>query len=1087
MKARALHFVLAVAVAISVLGAGSRPASAAGVTVVKSDGVVRIDTNRVGVLDPGDTVGFEVRITNSTTQPVVLDFQDSLTTGLASLDILSVPEDVVFNPDPIKTMQFRLDSYMNSGPGSPLPYMTANCTSTDPSFVESGVYAGMLSGVDAETGERYYGCCSELNQNISFSTYNMLLWNSPLSAPLQDGRPAVTGKPISLQQKHMIQGVFHCLGVNNARTITSLGAQDLSIAEGASQLMSPRITNEQAAAAQIACWEIVHEPWNGPSSISLTEGLLRWTVNDGTGYGLPASFVSTFDSIVSCATAYATSTGAQPTLCDTSKKQLMVRGINIQPSATAVIMVTAVVTKDAADGQRLVNVAAVDVDRDGIFDIYAGGSTGPVSNVQTPVESGELCSTGYQISTVVGDGKGGLTGDGGPASQARLYYPMQAAVDTWNNVYIADYSNHVVRCVDARTGVIRTVAGKPNTSGYAGDGGVATNALLSLPSDVWVRGDELYIAEMGNNVIRRVDLLTSQIVTVVGTGTPGYTGDGGPATSATLNKPRSVLVDAAGNIYIADTFNFAIRRVDVCSGLIETIAGTGVAGHANDGDIAVHTTLEWVHDLALRSDGLLYFSEQNGYNLVRRIVNGKIETVCGRQGNSGLGDCGPALDAALNKPYAIAFDTRDNLYIADMLDHRVRVVEATTGLIATLAGTGVAGYNGDGMLGARAQLNNPTGLAVTSNNILYIVDRYNHRLRKLDLQSPAVLQSFPPVASGVIDRIAGTGVAGYNGDGSDATRFQLSYPGGIALDNQGNLIVADRSNHRIRKVLPNGNIVTIAGKLGGRGYAGDGGPAVNATLNFPTDVAIDASGNIYFSDQSNHVVRKISALTGTISRIAGDGTGVAGFAGDAGPAVAAKLNEPEGVAVLGSTLYISDRSNNRVRAVDLGSSGTINTIAGNGTSGLVVDNVAAVASALDSPRGLTVDADGTLYVSSFGQGRVRKISGGIISTVAGSGLSGYAGDGGPAVSAKLNQPCDVCLGPSGTLLVVDSRNNVVRSINAAGTISTIAGTGVAGASGDKGPATAAQLNSPVSVCADGAGHVFISDRLNHAVRMMLLP
>jgi len=659
-----------------------------------------------------------------------------------------------------------------------------------------------------------------------------------------------------------------------------------------------------------------------------------------------------------------------------------------------------------------------------------------------------------------------------------VYFPTQVALDAQGNLYIADRSNHVVRMVDRSTSLVSTVAGIPQVRGYSGDGGLATAATLDLPSDLAVHGNDLYIAEMGNHVIRKVDLATGTIDTMAGNVTAGYSGDGGPATAAQLNAPRSVMVDVAGNVYIGDTFNFAIRRVDAASGTIESILGTGTHGHTADGEPAAGSPVEWVMDMAMTTgcegDPVLYFTEQDGYNLIRRIVNGNLETVAGQFGAGDWGDCGPAELSSLKKPYGLALDTRGNLYIADAGNHKVRMVDIASGLITVIAGTGEAGDSGDGGLGVAAQLNNPTGVVVSADNVLYIVDSNNHRIRAMDLDQPETVETppFPGVDTGIIDTIAGTGVAGYEGDGADPRTKPLSYPGRLAVDAQGNVIVADRSNHRVRKIYTNWRIVTLAG-TGRRGYSGDGGNGLTADLNFPTDVAVAADGTVYVSDQYNHVVRAILA-----------GTGAAGYNGD-GPGTATQLNYPDGLALAGSTLYISDWMNHLVRALDL-ATGAVTTVAGMpGAVGRGGELVPATATPLDTPQGLDFDTfTGVLYIAERGNNRVRCLTPeGQIFTWAGNGISGYWGDGGLATIGQLNRPMDVVVGPGGEIYIAEYGNHVVRIVHPDGTLGTFAGTPLApGYAGDEGPAAGAQLNAPFGVAVNGDGDLFISDRLNHVIR-----
>jgi len=329
--------------------------------------------------------------------------------------------------------------------------------------------------------------------------------------------------------------------------------------------------------------------------------------------------------------------------------------------------------------------------------------------------------------------------------------------------------------------------------------------------------------------------------TIAGTGVRGYSGDNGPATNAQLNRPWGLAVDSIGNIYIADRINNRVRRVSV-DGQITTIAGTGIAGYS--------------------------------------------------------GDTGPAINAQLDGPWNLAFDSSGNLYVSDLNNQRVRKINVN-GIISTIAGTGVAGYNADGIQATTADLNTPWGLAVDSSGNVYVADSDNHRIRKVTV-------------GGIISTIAGTGVAGYNADGIQATTAQLNTPSGVTLDSSGNVYIVDRSNHRVRKVAINGIISTIAGN-GRAGYSGDGVIATDVRVNYPTSIALDSTGNVYIADSSNQRVRKVT-LDGIISTIAGNGQ--AGYSGDGALATQARLNTPSGIALdfLGN-LYFCEVFNDIARKV----------------------------------------------------------------------------------------------------------------------------------------------------------------------------
>jgi subtilisin family serine protease/sugar lactone lactonase YvrE len=335
----------------------------------------------------------------------------------------------------------------------------------------------------------------------------------------------------------------------------------------------------------------------------------------------------------------------------------------------------------------------------------------------------------------------------------------------------------------------------------------------------------------------------------------------------------------------------------------------------------------------------------------------------------------------------------------------------------------------------------------------------------------------------VVVTVAGTGMWGYSGDGGPAISAQLGQPEGVATDAAGNIYIAEYLNNRVRRVGTDGIITTVAG-TGRWGYSGDGGPATSAEFADPAGVAMDAAGNLYVSDSYYSVIRKV-APDGTISRVAG--TGPWGYSGDGGPATSAQLNNPEALAVdAAGNLYIGDNLNSRVRKV--APDGTITTVAGSGTGGWGYsgDGGPGTSAQISEARALAVDAAGNLYIADTYNEAIRKLTpDGIITTVAGNGTQGYSGDGGPATSAQLNLPWGIAVGAAGNFYIADGANAVVRQVLADGTITTVAGNGVRGYSGDGGPATDAELNYPFGMAVNGAGNIFFSDYDNSAVRVLL--
>jgi sugar lactone lactonase YvrE len=327
-----------------------------------------------------------------------------------------------------------------------------------------------------------------------------------------------------------------------------------------------------------------------------------------------------------------------------------------------------------------------------------------------------------------------------------------------------------------------------------------------------------------------------------------------------------------------------------------------------------------------------------------------------------------------------------------------------------------------------------------------------------------------------ITTLAGSGAYGYAGDSGPATSARLNMAGGVAVDAQGNTYIADTWNHRVRKIA--GGIVTTLAGTGQEGSAGNGGPAAQATLSFPRAVAVDAQGNVYVSDTGNSAVRKITP-NGTISAFAG--TGAVGFAGDLGAATSARLSYPRGLAVdSNGNVYVADTWNYRIRKIS--AAGTIQTVAGNGSYGVFGDGGQAVNASLGAIEALALDAQGNLYISDPYHHRVRRIgTGGVITTVVGGSFGDY-GDGGAAAIAKLKYPRGVAVDQQGNLLLADSMNHRIRKALVSGSISTVAGTGSAGYSGDGGLATGAQLNTPGGLAIDSAGSLVLADLLNYRVR-----
>ena len=338
------------------------------------------------------------------------------------------------------------------------------------------------------------------------------------------------------------------------------------------------------------------------------------------------------------------------------------------------------------------------------------------------------------------------------------------------------------------------------------------------------------------------------ITSFAGNGTAGYSGDGGQAALAQINRVVGLAVDAAGNIYLAEELNNRVRKVDA-NGVITTFAGTGVAGFGGDTGPAAQAQLSGPLGVCVSPSGDVYVTDQ-GNKRVRKISSGTITTVAGNGSSGNSGDGGAATAAAMTIPIRCAVDASGNLFIVDQGAFVIRKVD-TSGIISTYAGT-TQGFSGDGGPATQARMNNPTALAFDASGNLYVTDQFNHRIRRID-------------SSGTILTVAGNGSAAFSGDGGPATSASLNYPGGIVLDSSGTLFLVDCVNERVRKVS-GGTISTVAG-TGATGYAGDGGPALQAQFNNPFAITLDEAGNLYVGDIANNRVRKISGAAAGIGPI----------------------------------------------------------------------------------------------------------------------------------------------------------------------------------------------------------------------------
>jgi sugar lactone lactonase YvrE len=657
------------------------------------------------------------------------------------------------------------------------------------------------------------------------------------------------------------------------------------------------------------------------------------------------------------------------------------------------------------------------------------------------------------ISTLAG---GAMPATPAPGASVSIPVSFGVAVDSAGDIYFPSPNLNAVFKMDS-SGTVWRIAGS-GVSGFSGDGAAALAAELNGPNGVAVdSAGDVYIADTNNRRIRKVDT-SGNITTVAGNGSTAYSGDGGPAIAAAIGIPYGLAVDSNANVYFSDVDNEVVRMV-APSGIITTVAGNGSYGYSGDGQPATSAKLNGPYGIAVDSSGNLYIADRSNFRIRMVSTSGIISTVAG-SGCCYGGDNGAATEALLYYPSGVAVDASGDLFIADTYNERIREVSA--GVITTIAGKGGSGFAGDGAAATQAELYFPLGVAVDGSGNLYIADSENARIRGVN-------------TSGVISTLVGGDVS----DGGLGVFAALDLPAGVVRDNAGDTYIADTFNNRVRMVAANGTITTVAG-TGVAGSTGDNGAAASAELNLPIGLALDGAGNLYIADSNNHRVRMVDSF-GNITTVAGNGICCAST-GDRGMAASAGIGTPYGLAVDSSgNLYISDVSNNVVREV---TGGNISTVAGVGSFGYSGDNGPATSAKLYDPTGIAVDGAGNLYIADRYNFRVRMVSSGTITTVAGNGLCCYAGDGGPATSARLDYPSGVAVDAAGDLYIADTYNQRVREVVAGGTIITVAGYGSSGRSGDGNLAIGATLSDPFGIAVDSAGNAAVADQYNNAVRLL---
>jgi hypothetical protein len=628
--------------------------------------------------------------------------------------------------------------------------------------------------------------------------------------------------------------------------------------------------------------------------------------------------------------------------------------------------------------------------------------------------------------------------------------PTATIEDTQGNLYVASPSSQYVFEMSGNT--LSAFAGR-GYIGFWGPTGQRLQKTLAAPTGLAIDAQgNIYIADAENNSIRKIDT-AGNLSTIAGISEPcpqSTCGDGRKAVNALLNNPQGVAVDAGGDVYIADTGDNRVRCVVMaakgCGGSFKPVgdivayAGTltscaNPTSACGDGGLAINANLNAPTGVALDSSGNVYITD-TADNRIREVSKKIINTIAGTGnscfGTATCGDGGPALSANLGAPHAVWVVSPTLYYIADARTNRIRAV--SSGTITTFAGDGAAGFAGDNGAPASAKMSGPTGVMVDASGNMFISDTGNQRVREI-----TGIGSSP-----IINTVVGGGNGG-DGGGALASGAELAAPYAVAVDKNNNYYIADTANNRVRVVntqsspitvatvvIPAGAIATVAG-TGDSGYAekNNGKAALNAALNEVRGVAVDSAGNVYVASSPDGVVWEVSNSTGIISQFAGDFkscNGPAPGCGDGGPASQAQLT---------------------------------------------------------TPSSLAIDAAGNVFITDPAANRIREVSNGTISTVAGTGSAGDSGDGGLATSAELNRPFGVAVDGAENIYIADSANNVIRcvvgtaggcggSTDGIGDIMTFAYTGAGGEfKGDGGPAIMGARWNPTEVAVDSRGNLFV--------------
>jgi sugar lactone lactonase YvrE len=650
---------------------------------------------------------------------------------------------------------------------------------------------------------------------------------------------------------------------------------------------------------------------------------------------------------------------------------------------------------------------------------------------------------------------GGGSSDGNGTS-ARFYNPAAVALDSATNLYIADFNNNTIRKITP-SGVVTTIAGYPGIAGSTN--GTGTNALFNGPQGIALdAAGNIYVADSGNNTIRAIT--PAGVVTTLA-GYPGIGGNvNGAGTNASFNRPAALVADNSTNLYVADYGNHEIREITP-AGAVTTLAGSGSAGYLDS--TGTNAFFNQPEGIAIDNSGTLYVGD-SGNNIIRKVTSngGVVSTFVGTTNYGSTNASGTS--AQFNSPQGVAVDSALNVYVADYLNGTIRKI-SLAGAVTTLAGT-VGVYGSADGTGTNARFWGPQGVTVDPSGNVYVADSYNGTIRAI---TPA----------GAVTTLAGSASAGSADGQGTAARFSI--PISVALDSSGNAYIADSANSTIRKVSPSGASSTLAGLAGTPGSTN--GLGTNALFSGPQGTAVDTNGNVYVTDTGNHTIRKITSA-GVVTTFAG----YPGFTNNMdGSGTNASFYFPEGIANDSSgNLYVTDTGNSTVRKIT--SAGAVTTLAGLAGSYGSADGTNSAAR-FNGPTGIAVDASGNLYVADTFNHTIRKITvSGSCSTLA--GLAGtYGSADGTNTSALFYLPQGIALDGFGNIYVADTGNNTIRKLSPSGTnwvVTTAAGfAGITGAT--DGAAASARFFQPAGMAFNAAGILLVADSGNNTLRSSALP